>query len=239
MPRPIFTLADVTVTRGPDTQHVHPLLGVGLEVRPGRCTGLVGPSGAGKTTLLRLLNRMEEPAAGRVCFHDRPLADYDVRELRRRVGLVQQVPVLLAETVAAELRIGRPRLSDEAVADLLDRVGLPPAFAGRGSASLSGGEGQRVCLARALAVEPVVLLLDEPTSALDAVAAAAVERIVAELVGAGLTVVLVSHDLRQAGRLADDLVVVVAGAVVAAGPAAAVFAEPGHAAAAAYLQGVS
>jgi putative ABC transport system ATP-binding protein len=90
----------------------------------------------------------------------------------------------------------------------------------RATADLSGGEAQRLCLARALAVGPEVLLLDEPTSALDAVSALAVERVVRALVGEGLSAVLVSHDLRQARRLADDVVVLEHGVVVEAGPAA-------------------
>lgn len=236
---PLFRLDDVTVTRGRGTGHVHPLSGVTLSVLSGRCTGLVGPSGAGKTTMLRLLDRMEEPAAGRVLFHDVPLPAYDVLDLRRRVGLVQQAPVLLGDSVLEDLRVGRPQLSEEAALDLLDRVALPAEFLTRATAGLSGGEAQRLCLARALAVGPEVLLLDEPTSALDSFAAAAVERVLRSLVGDGLTVVLVSHDLRQARRLADELVVVVSGTVAAEGPAGRIFADAGDERARAFLVGAS
>ncbi|UJB46713.1 phosphate ABC transporter ATP-binding protein [Streptomyces sp. A1-5] len=189
------------------------------EIPAAACTALVGPSGAGESTLLRLLNRLGEPTSGTVRFHGRPLASLDVLSLRRRVGLVGQQPVLLTETVHDELSVGRPGLDDEQADALLRQVGLPPAMLGRTTSGLSGGEAQRVCLARALAVEPEVLLLDEPTSALDAASARAVERTVRDLVGAGLCVVLVSHNLAQARRVADHVLVLSSGRLADAGPA--------------------
>ncbi len=195
----------------------------------GRCTAVVGPSGAGKSTLLRLLDRLLEPTSGRVLFHGAPLTTYDVLELRCRIGLVQQAPVLLGAVVLADLRVGRPGLTPDEAAALLERAGLEGLPMDRETTSLSGGEAQRLCLARALAVGPEVLLLDEPTSALDAVAAQSVERVIRSLVADGLTAVLVSHDLRQARRLADDVVVLRAGRVV----------ESGEAASSEYLAGAS
>jgi putative ABC transport system ATP-binding protein len=211
----VLVLEDVGVERGGTAV----LSGVSAAFHSGRCTAVAGPSGAGKSTVLRLLDRLVEPTSGRVLFHGRPLPSYDVLELRRRVGLVQQAPVLLGATVREDLAVGRPALSGEEAAGLLARAGLDGVPLDRDTASLSGGEAQRLCLARALAVGPEVLLLDEPTSALDAVAAQAVERVVRALVADGLTAVLVSHDLRQARRLADDVVVLRAGRVVEAGPA--------------------
>jgi putative ABC transport system ATP-binding protein len=212
----VLALEDVCVVR----DGVTVLDGITAQIAPGRCTSLAGPSGAGKTTLLRLLDRLEEPTSGAVLLHGRPLPSYDVLEVRRRVGLVQQVPVLLGETVLDDLRVGRPALTEDEAVDLLGRVGLRDQALSRATASLSGGEAQRLCLGRALAVGPEVLLLDEPTSALDAVAAKSVERVVRSLVEEGLTAVLVSHDLRQARRLADDVVVLRAGRVEEAGLAA-------------------
>src|SRR5262249_37785035 len=151
--------------------------------------------GSGKSTLLRLLNRLVEPTAGRVLLNGVPLPALEVLGLRRRVGLVAQQPVLLADRVADDLRVGRPELDDDRAAELLARVGLPAGFEERGTRGLSGGEAQRVCLARALAVEPEVLLLDEPTSALDGVNVAVVADLAREHVAGGGTVVLVSHDL--------------------------------------------
>jgi putative ABC transport system ATP-binding protein len=212
----VLALEEVSVVRGGVTV----LSDVSASIEPGRCTAIAGPSGAGKSTLLRLLDRLEEPTQGRVLLHDRPLPSYDVLEVRRRVGLVQQAPVLLGATVLEDLRVGRPALTESEAVDLLARVGLAEQALDRPTATLSGGEAQRLCLARALAIAPEVLLLDEPTSALDAVAALAVERVVRALVADGLTAVLVSHDLRQARRLADDVVVLRGGRVEEAGPAA-------------------
>lgn len=239
MPEPVFVLDRVEVTRGEGDDHVHPLRDISFAVAAARVTVVVGPSGAGKSTLLRLLNRMEEPSAGVVSFHGRPLPSYDVLALRRRVGLLMQRPTPFPGTVLENVRAGAPALTEDEARSLLARVGLAESFLPRDTADLSGGEAQRVCLARALAVGPEVLLLDEATSALDPFAANVVERVVRALADDGLTGVMVSHDLAQARRLADDLVVVVDGRVAAAGPAADVFAGGGDPAATAYLRGVS
>jgi len=190
---------------------------VSATIHTGRCTALVGPSGAGKSTLLRLLNRFDEPTSGAIRFHDKPLTGYDVLALRRRVGLVFQRPTLLADTVRAELRVVDRALDDDAAAELLTRTGLDPDLLPRKTSTLSGGEAQRLCLARALTVAPEVLLLDEPTSSLDPASAAAVEETVTRLANEGLTVVLVSHDADQARRLADCALVLSAGRLVEAG----------------------
>lgn len=158
-------------------------------------TAVVGPSGAGKTTLLRLLNRLDDPDAGEVLLDGRDVRSYDVLELRRRVQFVGQVPVSFPGTVAANV--------GAEVDDLLARVGLDPALAGREADRLSVGEAQRMCLARALARHPECLLLDEPTSALDTASKGGIERLVRSLADEGLTVVMVTHDPRQADELAD------------------------------------
>lgn len=214
----VFSLDRVGVRRG----EAQLLEDVTAAISGGRCTALVGPSGAGKSTLLRLLNRFDDPTSGTLAFRQRLLTEYDVLDLRRRVGLVAQRPTLLADTVRDELRTAVADLTDAVAADLLIRTGLGPQFLDRTTATLSGGEAQRLCLARALTVAPEVLLLDEPTSSLDAGSAAAVEETVGRLAAEGLTVVLVSHDAAQAHRLADHVLVLTAGRLVESGEVAEV-----------------
>lgn len=214
--RTVFILESVGLRRG----EARILADVSADVSAGTCLAVTGPSGAGKSSLLRLLNRLADPTEGRILFEGRPLAEYDVTGLRRQVGLVAQRPVLLTSTVADELRVGAAGLSDDEAALLLERVGLEAAFAARTTGGLSGGEAQRVCLARSLAVRPRVLLLDEPTSALDEASAQALENTVAEFVRSGGTAVLVSHRLDQVLRLAGHALVLKAGQVAESGPPA-------------------
>jgi putative ABC transport system ATP-binding protein len=197
----LFSLELVTVRRGGTLL----LDQATCQIPAGTCTALTGPSGAGKTTVLRLLNRLDDPDAGRVCLDGRPLPDLDVLALRRRVALVAQAPVLLTSQVLDELRAGQPGLGEQDAAGLLEQVSLPAAMLGRGTAGLSGGEAQRLCLARALAAGPQVLLLDEPTSALDSVSAQAVEQAAKSFIAAGGSVVLVSHDPGQTRRIASQV----------------------------------
>jgi putative ABC transport system ATP-binding protein len=180
--------------------------GFSAEIPAGRLTAMVGPSGAGKTTLLRLLNRLDDPDDGAVLLAGRDVRRYDVLDLRRRVQLVGQVPVTFPGTVADNLAAGVPDDGD-GVGARLARVGLDPALAGRDADRLSVGEAQRLCLARSLALHPEVLALDEPTSALDTASKTGIVALIAELAGAGLTVVMVTHDPAQA-ETADHVVTV-------------------------------
>ena len=215
----LFTLEGVTVRRGgaPLLDHVT------CQIPAGACTAVTGPSGAGKTTLLRLLNRLDEPDSGRVLLQGRPLPDLDVLALRRRVALVAQAQVLLTDRVLDELRAGQPRLGEDEAAGLLEQVSLPSAMLARGTAGLSGGEAQRLCLARALAARPQVLLLDEPTSALDPASTSAVEQAARAFIAAGGSVVLISHDPGQTRRIAGRVLTLHSGQLTATGhaPAAA------------------
>ena len=180
-------------------------------LRPGEVVAITGPSGAGKSSVLRLLNRLDEPTAGRVWLEGRDTGVLNVRELRRRVGMVMQQANLFPGTVAENVRYG-PALrgvlmSDAEVEELLKTVGLG-GYAERDVAGLSGGEAQRVSLARTLANRPQVLLLDEPTSALDDAAKLVVEEALlaamAQVEGACL---IVTHDAAQAARLAGRTLV--------------------------------
>lgn len=184
-------------------------------------TVVVGPSGSGKTTLLRLLNRLDVPTSGVVSWRGTPLDGFDPCTLRRRVGMVAQRPVPFEGTVAANLRVGRPDLADDEVVRLLELVGLASSLAAHDAATLSGGEAQRMCIARTLATEPDVILADEPTSSLDEAPRRALEDLARRLAADDarpIGWVWVSHDLAQINRLADEVVVVGGGQVLAVGP---------------------
>ena len=151
-----------------------------FSLKRGEVLAIAGPSGSGKSSLLRLLNRLDEPTSGTVFVEGKDYRSLEPRELRRKLGLVTQRPFLFPGTVAENLRFGPAQrgetLSKEAVEDLLSKVGLK-GYAQRDVANLSGGEAQRVSVARTLANTPLVLLLDEPTSALDEVAKLEVESV--------------------------------------------------------------
>jgi UDP-glucose/iron transport system ATP-binding protein len=173
---------------------------VSMQIEPG-ATALLGPSGSGKSTILRLLNRLADPDSGVVRMHGEDVRSDDVLALRRRAVLVPQLPAPLPGSVADNVRYG-PSLIDRSVEvdSLLERAGLDASYAERDASQLSVGEQQRVMLARALALEPEVLLLDEPTSALDESARDEIERTLLDL-RERVSIVLVTHDGAQAERL--------------------------------------
>jgi putative ABC transport system ATP-binding protein len=209
---PLFELDGVSLEI-----HGRPILrDITLTIPAEGITVLLGPSGAGKTMVLRLLNRLEMPTAGEVRFRGQPVASMDPLALRRRVGMVFQRPAPFPGTVRDNLRVADPGASDDALIAALDDAGLPPTFLERAADDLSGGEAQRMCLARTLVTEPEALLMDEPTSALDPDARHRLERTARSLADAGRPTVWVTHDLGQANRLADDVLVVIDGRVASA-----------------------
>jgi ABC-type methionine transport system ATPase subunit len=186
---------------------------VHFTVRDGGITAVVGPSGAGKSTLLRAINRLIEPSSGEIYLDGEPTSGLDPLELRRRVGMVFQIPALFGASVEEAVLYGA-RLSgkDTDPRRLLEMVGLGSSLAERDPRALSVGQQQRVAIARALALEPEALLLDEPTSALDEAARRRIEELVTDLnTRLGLTMVFVSHDLSQVERVADRVVVLAEG----------------------------
>lgn len=189
--------------------------GVTVDVPEGGVTVVSGPSGSGKSTLLRCCNRLEAPDSGVVRFRGDDLSTLDPVALRRRVGMVFQRPTPFPGTGLDNLRVGAPGLDRGRAVDLLARVALEEEFLDRDTAGLSGGEAQRLCLARTLATGCEVLLADECTASLDPVATGVLERLARELAASGTSVVWVTHDEAQRDRIADHRIVVEAGRVVA------------------------
>jgi tungstate transport system ATP-binding protein len=185
-----------------------------------RRTAILGPNGAGKSTLLRLMHGLLKPSAGRIAW---PQA--------LTQGMVFQRPVMLRASALANIEYGlalrgfapeeRSRRAHEALA----RVGLPE-LAGRQAKRLSGGEQQRVALARAWALEPQVLFLDEPTASLDPLTSREVERIIREIAATGTRIVMTTHNLGQAHRMADEVVFIEGGRVLEQTPADEFFLRP-------------
>ncbi|MDD4867876.1 MAG: phosphate ABC transporter ATP-binding protein [Mycobacterium sp.] len=213
----VFEFVDVVVQRG----GVRALDGFTAAV-PGRgVTAVFGPSGSGKSTMLRLCNRLEVPTSGRVLFCGSDIGRIDPLVLRRRVGMCFQRPTPFAGTVADNLRVADPGASETRMRETLARVALTGSWLDRDATALSGGEAQRMCLARTLLAQPQVLLLDEPTSAVDAEAAKVIEGAVRELADDdGIPALWVTHDPAQAARAADRVLHVVGGRCAGLGPAA-------------------
>lgn len=191
---------------------------VSVEITAGDVVAVVGPSGAGKSSFLRLLNRLDEPTEGTVFLGGVDYREIPPQELRRRMGMVMQSPHLFAGTVANNLRFGPQQrgkdLEPEAIEELLARVNLS-GYADRDVGNLSGGEAQRVSLARTLANEPEILLLDEPTSSLDDRTQRDVEGLICDIIrGGGLTALIVTHDTDQAKRMARQVMVMESGQLV-------------------------
>lgn len=208
-----FHLHDVV--SGPADEPI--LRGVTVEVPCRGITAIAGPSGAGKSSLLRLLNRLTDPTSGTVSWDGRDLSSWAPSELRRQVGMVFQRPPVFAGSVVDNLRVADPSVDAAGAAVALARVGLGDELCDRPARDLSGGEAQRMCFARALLTNPSVLLADEPTSSLDGAARDRIEALGRRLADDGVPVVWVSHDVAQLRRLADDVIVLVGGRVVATG----------------------
>ena len=187
--------------------------GITVQLRQGEVVAVVGPSGAGKSSFLRLLNRLDEPTAGTVLIKGRDYRQMRPQDLRRRVGMVMQTAYLFPGTVRQRYQA----LTPETTASLLERVGLP-GYEDRDVNNLSGGEAQRVSVARTLANNPDALLLDEPTSALDEISARGIEDFVLSIVRERrMTCVIVTHNKLLAARMADQTMILEAGKLIAVG----------------------
>jgi ABC-type polar amino acid transport system ATPase subunit len=214
------------------------LKGIDFSVAPQELVFVIGPSGSGKSTLLRCCNRLEEPDEGSIVVDGVELMDpkCDLNAMRRRIGMVFQsfnlYPHLTAlgnVTLALRKVIGKSRRdADELGRAALDRVGLIDKVAAY-PGELSGGQQQRVAIARALALEPKIMLFDEPTSALDPELVGSVLATMRDMRESGLTMVVVSHEMRFARDAADRVVFMEAGRIVEEGPPDRMFGAPQNA----------
>lgn len=240
-----MTLRAVEVTHGHGDGPVFE--GLSLTVDSGEVVAVIGPSGVGKTTLLRLLGLFQAPNDGAVAVDDTDAwaVEQDERlDLRRRIGVVFQEASLFDASVARNVEYGlrvrrswRQRIRDEfrgllspseppqAVHEALEVVGMTE-LADQSAASLSGGEAQRVAFARALAYDPEYLLLDEPTSDLDPRNTAVIEEAVTAAADRGIGVVVATHDMHQAERVADRVAVLIDDEIIESGSADRVFENP-------------
>ncbi len=188
---------------------------------------IMGPSGSGKSSLLRLMNRLDEPTAGDILFHGQPLKDYEPTALRRRIGYLFQTPYLFDGTVADNLRYADDSVSDDRITEILKQAQLDPGIASAPIDNMSGGERQRIALARLMALGPEVILLDEPTSALDPTATASIEHLITSIAGdCGLTAIMVTHDPQQAKRVGGDAILLAKGEVVETGRSDSLVSQP-------------
>src|SRR6516164_9017428 len=215
---------------------VEVLRGIDLVVLPQQLVFVIGPSGSGKSTLLRCCNRLEEPSAGsiRVAGVDVMARSTDINAMRRQIGMVFQsfnlYPHMTAlRNLALAKVLGKSRAEAERIGmAALDRVGLA-AKARSYPGELSGGQQQRVAIARALALEPKVMLFDEPTSALDPELVGSVLNVMREVKRGGMTMLVVSHEMRFARDASDGVIFMDHGVIVEEGPPQQMFSAPGEA----------
>ena len=239
---PLFSLSGVCQERG-GREVLHDLT---LDLPARRLVSLIGPSGAGKSSLIRLLNRLDDPTRGDIRFLGESISTLPIRALRRRVGFVFQSPTMFPGTVADNLRTAarhdatsavKTASPDDAFGAVLRSVELDESYLARDAAGLSGGEQQRVSIARALTTAPEVMVLDEPTSALDPEVAERFMATVARLSREHeLSVIMVTHRLAEARQWSDFTVMLDAGRVVETGDSASLFASPAEARTRAFVQ---
>ena len=202
-PQALFEFAGISVPGRDGAWRIHR---VTATIPAAGVTVLLGRSGSGKSTMLRCCNRLEIWTEGTVRFHGVDALELDVLALRRRVAMVFQSPTPFPGTGRDNLHAADPQLEDETAAALLEGVQLHRDVLDRTATELSGGEAQRLCLARSLAVGPEVVLMDEVTSSVDVRATRALEDLARNLADTGTPIVWVTHDLDQARRLADAVV---------------------------------
>lgn len=218
---------------------------ISYQFYPQRMYGLVGPSGAGKSTILRILDLLENPTQGEIFYRGKPVGAGRSERLkvRRRIGMVFQQPVLFSGTVLDNIFYGLKVRGEKFAAnknklkDILNLVGLEEMEKQKAT-TLSGGEAQRLALARVMVLEPEVLLLDEPTANLDPKNVNMIEKVLLEIRERyGTTIIIVTHNLFQAKRLVDEVLLIYDGRLVEAKPADEMFRAPEHPLSQAFIRG--
>lgn len=219
----------------------HALKNINLNIKENQILAFIGPSGCGKSTLLKTLNRMNDlipdcKVTGNIFLdHENIYKDYDVNLLRKKVGMVFQKPNPFPMSIYDNIAYG-PRIHgikkksklDEIVEDSLRKAAIWDEVKGdlkKNALQISGGQQQRLCIARALAVEPEVLLMDEPTSALDPISTAKIEDLVEELKN-NYTIIMVTHNMQQATRVSDKTAFLLNGEIIEYGKTSEIFSVP-------------
>lgn len=204
------------------TEERHILTNISGVIQNGRITTLVGPSGAGKTTLLKLCNRLISPTNGQITFKGEPIETITPTTLRKQIGIVLQSAPVIRDTVQANLVLPRKLhnepVTDDEIREMLQLVQLDAKLLKQPATKLSGGQKQKLAIARTLMNKPEVLLLDEITSALDPTATREIEELIQAINKKyGTTIVWITHNIEQAKAISDDVWVLAAGELIAAG----------------------
>ena len=244
---PVFHLEDVKVSYGDKAA----VSDVTFDIATKEITALIGPSGCGKSTLIRCLNRMNDLIAsarvdGRVLYHGQDLygSKVDAVEVRKRIGMVFQKPNPFPKSIYDNIAFG-PRVlgmkedMDEIVERALRQAAVWDEAKDRlksNAFGMSGGQQQRLCIARALAVEPDVILMDEPCSALDPISTGKIEELMQQL-REEYSIVIVTHNMQQAARVSDQTIFMLGGAMIETAPTAVMFTAPADDRTEAYITG--
>jgi putative ABC transport system ATP-binding protein len=240
----MFRFENVTQIKKVNGKGLTILSDICMQIQPGQTTAFMGPSGAGKSSLLRLFNRMDDPVGGAIFWREKPLNGFNVIELRRKVGMVFQTPIMFPGTVGDNISYS-VNLQNRAVpasikdpGELLEQVGLSCDLVSRPADQLSGGQQQRVAFARTLANAPEVLLLDEPTASLDPTSAREIMNLTRQLQSTlGITIIMITHSLEQAREYSDYLGLLQEGRLLEFNRTEKIFEAPQHPATKSFISG--
>lgn len=227
MSSPVLELTNLSRTVTQDGADKAVVDNISYKFYPDKIYTVIGPSGSGKSSLLRLLNRLDEPTSGEVTFHGQAHCDFQPCELRQKIGYLFQTPYLFEGTVRDNLLYATKNLSEDSIKVLIQQAQIRPDQLDRPTDNFSGGEKQRVAIARLLATCPEIVLLDEPTSALDPSYTEAIEKLIIDIVAKGkLTAIVVTHNPEQALRIGQEALLMVDGKLIESGDVNQVINDP-------------